>query len=250
MFFFLLWFTKQELQLRSTAEPSRKRKRWGRGVCKNDKYRWRKHKHALEKETLFGKARKGYTARITGEQTKVSTFVFYVASKRWVDEHSPLEMGWAVTTTRSRTQLTEEQQKLLTEQFLIREECGKKADPQKVSQEMRRVGDEKRARIFSGKKYSFATAGGRILLKTGNKDSKNASNIEQRTWKWRWRAECGQGSCQRRNCFMSPDCRPFLLHLQFGSYKEIIYINSCYAKGHLWRCWLKRGWQTEKWSHL
>ena len=52
-----------------------------------------KHKRTLEKETLFGKAGKGYTARITGEQTKVPTFVFYAASKRSVDEHSPLEMG-------------------------------------------------------------------------------------------------------------------------------------------------------------
>ena len=30
-----------------------------------------KHKCTLEKETLFGKAGKGYTARITGEQMKV-----------------------------------------------------------------------------------------------------------------------------------------------------------------------------------
>ena len=35
-----------------------------------------KQKRVLEKETLFGKARKGYTVRITGEQTKVPTFVF------------------------------------------------------------------------------------------------------------------------------------------------------------------------------
>ena len=111
-----------------------------------------KHKHMLEKETLFGKARKGYAVRITGEQTKVPTFGFYVASKRSVDKlHSLLEMGWALTTTRSRTQFTEEQRKFMTEQFLIGEECGKKADPQQVSQEMQRVRDIKGARIFSGK---------------------------------------------------------------------------------------------------
>ncbi|CAH3192440.1 unnamed protein product [Porites evermanni] len=111
-----------------------------------------KHKRALEKETLFDKARKGYAARITGEQTKVPTFGFYAASKISVDKlHSTLEMGWALKTTRSRTQFTEEQRKFLTEQFLIGEECGKKADPQQVSQEMRRVRDEKAARIFSGK---------------------------------------------------------------------------------------------------
>ena len=74
-----------------------------------------KHKCTLEKETLFDKARKGYTARITGEQTKVPTFVFYAASKCSVDEHSPLETGQAVSTTRSRTQFTKEQRKLLTE---------------------------------------------------------------------------------------------------------------------------------------
>jgi len=107
---------------------------------------------ALEKETLFGKARKGYAVRITGGQTKVPTFGFYAASKCSVDElHSPLEMGWALTTTRSRTQFTEEQRKFLTEQLFIREECGKKADPQQVSQEMPRVRNIKGARIFSGK---------------------------------------------------------------------------------------------------
>ena len=74
-----------------------------------------KHKCTLEKETLFDKAGKGYTARITGEQTKVPTFVFYAASKCSVDEHSPLETGQAVSTTRSRTQFTKEQRKLLTE---------------------------------------------------------------------------------------------------------------------------------------
>ncbi|CAH3116052.1 unnamed protein product, partial [Porites lobata] len=111
-----------------------------------------KHKRALEKETLFDKARKGYAARITGEQTKVPTFGFYTTSKISVDKlHSTLEMGWALKTTRSRTQFTEEQRKFLAEQFLIGEECGKKADPQQVSQEMRRVRDEKAARIFSGK---------------------------------------------------------------------------------------------------
>ena len=101
-----------------------------------------------EKDILAWKAHQ----RITGEQTKVPTFGFYAASKISVDKlHSTLEMGWALKTTRSRTHFTEEQRKFLTEQFLIGEECGKKADPQQVSQEMRRVRDEKAARIFSGK---------------------------------------------------------------------------------------------------
>ena len=114
-----------------------------------------KHKRALEKEILFDKARKGYAARITGEQTKVPTFGFYAASKISVDKlHSTLEMGWALKTTRSRTHFTEEQRKFLTEQFLIGEECGKKADPQQVSQEMRRVRDEKAA-LFSVERIFF-----------------------------------------------------------------------------------------------
>ena len=50
-----------------------------------------------------------------------------------------------------------------------------------IHKRYRRVRDEKCAHIFSGKKYSFAIAGGRILLKTGSKDLKNASNIERRT---------------------------------------------------------------------
>ena len=39
-------------------------------------------------------------------------------------------MGWSLKKTGSRTQFTEGQRKFPTDQFLIGEECGKKADPQ------------------------------------------------------------------------------------------------------------------------
>jgi len=52
--------------------------------------------------------------------------------------------------TKKRTQLTEEQQKFLTEQFFIGEERGKKADPKEVSNEMRKVRNESGARLFLG----------------------------------------------------------------------------------------------------
>ena len=52
--------------------------------------------------------------------------------------------------TKKRTQLTEEQQKFLTEQFFIGEERGKKAGPKEVSNEMRKVRNELGARLFLG----------------------------------------------------------------------------------------------------
>ena len=60
-------------------------------------------------------------------------------------------MGWTLKKAGSRTQFTEGQRKFPTDQFLIGEECGKKADPQQVSQEMRRVRYDTSARLFSEK---------------------------------------------------------------------------------------------------
>lgn len=46
---------------------------------------------------------------------------------------------------------SQEQKKYLTEQFVIGEESGKKADPKQVSQDMRKVRSESGDRLFLGK---------------------------------------------------------------------------------------------------
>ena len=46
---------------------------------------------------------------------------------------------------------SEEQKKYLTEQFVIGEESGKKANPKHVSQDMRKVRSESGVRLFLGK---------------------------------------------------------------------------------------------------
>ena len=76
-----------------------------------------RHKRALEKETLFDKARRGYAAKIIGERTQVPTVgVCAGTSESTVAAlHSPLEKGWALKTTKTRTQFTEKQKKFLRE---------------------------------------------------------------------------------------------------------------------------------------
>jgi len=76
-----------------------------------------RHKRALEKETLFDKARRGYAAKIIGERTQVPTVGLCAGTSESTvaDLHSPLEKGWALKTTKKRTQFVEEQTKFLTE---------------------------------------------------------------------------------------------------------------------------------------
>ena len=64
-----------------------------------------------------------------------------------------LQMGWALKTARKKTMFSEEQKKYLTEQFVIGEESGKKADPKQVSQDMRKVRSESGGRLFLEKMF-------------------------------------------------------------------------------------------------
>ena len=64
-----------------------------------------RHKRALGKETLFDEARRGYAAKIIGEQTQVPTVVLCAGTSEstGADLHSPLEKEWALKTTKKRT---------------------------------------------------------------------------------------------------------------------------------------------------
>jgi DNA-binding Xre family transcriptional regulator len=60
-------------------------------------------------------------------------------------------MGWALKTANKKTMFSQEQKKYMTEQFVIGEESGKKADPKQVSQDMQKVRSESGAGLFLGK---------------------------------------------------------------------------------------------------
>ena len=77
-----------------------------------------RHKHALEKETFFDKAKRGYAAKITGEGTQVPTVGFRAAAQEGAvgDLLSLLQMGWAL---KKKTKFSAEQKNYLTEQFVI-----------------------------------------------------------------------------------------------------------------------------------
>ena len=64
-----------------------------------------RHKRALEKETLFDEARRGYAAKIIGERTQVPTVGICAGTSEstGADLHSPLEKEWALKTTKKRT---------------------------------------------------------------------------------------------------------------------------------------------------
>ena len=107
------------------------------------------HKHALEKKTLLNKVKRGYATKITGERTQVPTVGFRPAASQ--GRVAPLQMGWALKTAKKKTMFSQEQNKYLTEQFVIGEESGKKADPKQVLQDMRKVRSESGVRLFLGK---------------------------------------------------------------------------------------------------
>ena len=64
-----------------------------------------RHKRALEKETLFDEARRGYAAKIIGERTQVPTVGICAGTSEstGTDLHSPFEKEWALKTTKKRT---------------------------------------------------------------------------------------------------------------------------------------------------
>ena len=80
-----------------------------------------RHKHALEKETFFDKAKRGYAAKITGERTQSPTVGFRVAAQEGAvgDLLSLLQMGWALQTVKKKTNFSAEQKNYLTEQLVI-----------------------------------------------------------------------------------------------------------------------------------
>ena len=88
--------------------------------------------------------KRGYATKITGERTQVPTVGFRPAASQ--GRVAPLQMGWALKTAKKKTMFSQEQNKYLTEQFVIGEESGKKAE-----RKVRKVRSESGVRLFLGK---------------------------------------------------------------------------------------------------
>ena len=175
----------------------------------------RRHKRALEKETLFDKARRRYAAKIIGERTQVPTVGLCAGTSqsKGADLHSPLEKRWALKTTKKRTQFP-------TEQFVIGEEHGKKADPKEVSNEMNRglafflavlFFRLNRWRAFS---LVWPPRSGRVHGSNMKKLTATMKITKMQLRRSLYKAPC---SCRMGNCFAAPYCYTFSQHLQFGA---------------------------------
>ena len=92
----------------------------------------------MQESISLHKAKRGYAAKIIGERTQVPTVSCPSTGSDGAvsDTLPPLEMGWSLKKPKKKTLFTAEQKQYLTEQFIIGEERGKKADPKDVSQEM------------------------------------------------------------------------------------------------------------------
>ena len=155
----------------------------------------RKHKLALERETMFDKAKRGYAAKIIGERTQVPTVSCpSTASEGAVsDTLPPLEIGWSLKKPKKKTLFTAEQKQYLTEQVIIGEERGKIADPKDVSQEMHKLRDESGARLFRGKDVltpqQVAGFFSRMVAKTQKSSSTQAEESESEDEKQHYAVE-------------------------------------------------------------
>ena len=104
-----------------------------------------KHKLALEQETLYDKATRLYSFKLTEGHERIPTLESNVETG---DGSAPLPKGWALKTIKKKTRFTDKQKQFLTEQFQKGEETGRKCDPQQVSKSMGLEKDETGARRF------------------------------------------------------------------------------------------------------
>ena len=101
-----------------------------------------RHKMVLEQETLYDKAMKLYTCKLTEGHVQIPSLE---SNMQTGDGSSPLKKGWALKNIKKRAQFSDKQRQYVTEQFQKGEESGRKCDPQEVSKSM---GDQGGARIF------------------------------------------------------------------------------------------------------
>ena len=85
----------------------------------------------LEQETLYDKAKREYSSKLTEGRSRIPSVQVAAQSKR--DGLPPLPMGWALKTIKKKVRFTRKQTEFLTDQFQKGEYSGRKSDPQEVS---------------------------------------------------------------------------------------------------------------------
>lgn len=94
-----------------------------------------KCKLVSEKYTLLDNAKLSYTEKVQEGSTAQPTLAAPTTSE--VCSESPLVQGWALKGTKKATRFNENQRQYLNNKFQIGQESGHKADPEKVSRDMR-----------------------------------------------------------------------------------------------------------------
>ena len=93
-----------------------------------------KHQMMLQQETLFDRAKREYSSKLTEGYSRIPSVQVTVQAKN--DGLPSLPMGWALKTNKKKLRFTKKQTELLTEQFQKGELSGQKSDPQEVSKAM------------------------------------------------------------------------------------------------------------------
>ena len=96
----------------------------------------------LEQETLYDRAKRAYSSKLTEGCSRIPSVQVTVRAKN--DGLPSLPMGWALKTIKKKVRFTKKQTEFLTEQFQKGELniSGQKSDPQEVSKAMSLARDQ------------------------------------------------------------------------------------------------------------
>ena len=105
-----------------------------------------KHQMMLEQETLYDRAKREYSSKLTEGCSRIPSVQVTVRAKN--DGLPSLPMGWALKTIKKKVRFTKKQTEFLIEQFQKGELSGQKSDPQEVSKAMSFARDQAGQRRF------------------------------------------------------------------------------------------------------
>ena len=120
----------------------------------------------LEQETLYDKAKREYSSKLTEGRSRIPSV--QVAAQSKSDSLPPLPMGWALKKIKKKVRFTKKQTEFLPDQFQKGEYSGQKSDLQEFSKTMSLPRDQVWGRRFQpdevsrllGKKRLEVTAAG------------------------------------------------------------------------------------------
>jgi len=99
-----------------------------------------KHQMMLEQETLYDRAKREYSSKLTEGCSRIPGVQVTVQAKS--DALPPLPMGWALKTIKKKVRFAKKQTEFLTDQFQKGKQSGRKSDPQEVSKAMSLARDQ------------------------------------------------------------------------------------------------------------